>query len=112
MRRRSASEALGDEAGDGRRHLRPQEDHLVILVEELIGGVPQAVFFDHLRVLQRRGDDLPEPEQLEAVPDLGLHLEQTRGLWRQHVARSRRCGEFPRRLAVHRRGYLNRWKRL
>ena len=64
----AASEALGNEAGYRGRHLRPQKEHLVVLVEELVGGVAEARLLYHLRVLQGRGDDLPEPEQSEAVP--------------------------------------------
>src|SRR5215217_9062932 len=108
VRRRAACQALGDETGYGGGHLRPEEEHLVVLVEELVGDVPEAVLFDHLRVLQRGREDLPEPEQFEPVPDPSLHIEQPRGLGRQHVARARRGGELSRRLAIHKRRYLNR----
>src|SRR5215212_5146161 len=108
VRRRAARQALGDEAGYGSGHLRPEEEHLVVLVEELVGDVPETVLLDHLRVLQRGREDLPEPEQFEPVPDPSLHIEQPRGLGRQHVARARRGGELPRRLTIHKRGYLNR----
>jgi hypothetical protein len=79
---RAAREALGHEAGYRGRHLRPQQEHLVIPVEELVGGVAEARLLYHLRVLQGGGDDLPEPEQPEAGPDLRLHVEQARGLRR------------------------------
>src|SRR5215212_37870 len=104
-----ARAAVGNEAGYGGGHLRPEEEHLVVLVEELVGDVPEAVLLDHLRVLQRGREDLPEPEQFEPVPDPSLHIEQPRGLGRQHVARARRGGELSRRLAIHKRRYLNRW---
>src|SRR5215207_7341046 len=107
--RRAARQALGDETGYGGGHLRPEEEHLVVLVEELVRDIPEAVLLDHLRVLQRGREDLPEPEQFEPVPDPSLHIEQARGLGRQHVARAGRGGELPGRLAIHKRRYLNRW---
>src|SRR5918997_1724287 len=109
VRRRAARQALGDDAGYGGGHLRPQEEHLVVLVEELVGDVPETVLLDHLGVLQRGREDFPEPEQGEPVPDPSLHIEQTRGFGGQHVARARRGGEFSRPLAIHKRRYLNRW---
>src|SRR5215203_4531424 len=112
VRRRAAGQALGDEAGYGGGHLRPEEEHLVVLVEELVGDVSQAVLLDHLRVLQRRREDLPEPEQVEPISDPSLHVEQSGGLRRQHVARARRGGELARRLSIQKRGYLNRWTQL
>src|SRR5215216_526996 len=108
---RAARQALGDEAGYGGGHLRPEEEHLVVLVEELVRDVPEAMLLDHLRVLQRGREDLPEPEESEPLPDPVLHVEQPRGLGRQHIARTRRGGELSRRLTIHKRGYLNRWTR-
>src|SRR5918999_641005 len=109
VRRRAACQALGDDAGYGGGHLRPQEEHLVVLVEELVRDVPEAVLLDHLRVLQRGRDDLPEPEQFEPIPDQTLHVAQPRGLGRQYVARAWGGGELSRRLTIHKRGYLNLW---
>src|SRR5918992_1784378 len=109
VRRRAACQTLGDEAGYRGGHLRPEEEHLVVLVEELVRDVPETMLLDHLRVLQRGREDLPEPEQLEPVPDQTLHVEQPRGFGRQYVARARCGGELSRRLTIHKRGYLNLW---
>src|SRR5215203_3161722 len=72
--RRAARQALGDEAGYRGGHLRPEEEHLVVLVEELVRDVPEAMLLDHLRVLQRGREDLPEPEQFEPIPYPSLHV--------------------------------------
>src|SRR5215218_8619873 len=109
VRRGAACQALGDEAGYRGGRLGPEEEHLVVLVEELVGDVPEAMLLDHLRVLQRGSEDLPKPEQFEPIPDQTLHVEQPRRLWRQHVARARRGGELSRRLTIHNKRYLNRW---
>jgi hypothetical protein len=112
VRRRAAGQALGDEAGYRGGHLGSEEEHLVVGIEELVGGVAQPWLLYDLGVLERRCDYLPEPEHPEPLPDPGLHVEQARGLRRQHVARARRGGELSGCLALHKRGYLNRWTRL
>jgi hypothetical protein len=99
--RREVPEALGDEPGYGRRHLRAQEQHLVILVEELEGDIPELRLLYDLRVLERRREDLPVAEEPEAFPDLRLHVEQPGRLRRQDVAGAGRGCEFSGHLAIH-----------
>src|SRR5215211_1602455 len=80
--RREVPEALGDQPGYGGRHLRAQEEHLIVRVEELEGDVPKFRLLDDLRVLQGRCKDLAVTEKPETFPDLRLHIQEPGGLRR------------------------------
>jgi hypothetical protein len=79
---REVPEALGDQPGYGGRHLRTQEEHLIVRVEKLEGDVPKFRLLNHLRVLQGRREDLAVTKEPKTFPDLRLHIQKPGGLRR------------------------------